>query len=233
MRKQVRTVSLICLALFFNAVEAADYQSIDSIHEAARQFVVEHTESVYQQSPDVKIGRLDSRLKLSRCGLPLEVYIPEGSRDLGRYTLGVRCDDDRPWSLNLPITVTIYKDIVVTADALPRGKILTGNDFRHVSYDVSKLPAGYIEDDRGIGMELKRRLSRGVPLTINMLRKPIIIKRGQQVSIIATTGRMEVRMPGKALAHGAAGDRIRVMNLKSKKKVEGTVTPSGNIRVDI
>ncbi|MBT8440366.1 MAG: flagellar basal body P-ring formation protein FlgA, partial [Gammaproteobacteria bacterium] len=148
-------------------------------------------------------------------------------------TLGVRCDDDKPWSLNLPITVTIYKDIVVTADALPRGKILTENDFRHVSYDVSKLPAGYIEDDRGIGMELKRRLSRGVPLTINMLRKPIIIKRGQQVSIIATTGRMEVRMPGKALAHGAAGDRIRVMNLKSKKKVEGTVTPSGNIRVDI
>jgi len=227
-------IYLICLGLLFTNVNAAEYQSIESIQNAAREFMVEHTEAVYDQSAEIKGGRLDSRLRLSQCSLPLEVYLPEGSRDLGRFTVGVKCTDARPWSLHVPITVTIYKDIMVTAKSLPRGRILAQSDLKTAKYDWSKLPAGYIEDlTYGVGMELKRRLSSGVPLTTTMMRMPHIIKRGQQVSIIARAGGMEVRMSGKALAHGAVGERIRVLNLKSKKKIEGTVTPFGDIKVDI
>lgn len=234
MQKQVIIIFLVYLGLSFTIVNAAEYQSIDSIHSAAREFISEHTKAVYNQSAEIKNGRLDSRLRLSQCSTPLEVYLPEGSRDLGRFTIGVKCTDASPWSLHVPITVAIYKDVMVTAKSLPRGKILAKSDFKAVKYDVSKLPAGYIEDlTYGVGMELKRRLSSGVPLTTTMMRKPEIIKRGQQVSIIARAGSMEVRMSGKALAHGAVGDRIRVLNLKSKKKIEGTVTPSGDIKIDI
>lgn len=177
---------------------------------------------------------MDPRLRLAQCSLPLDVFLPDGSRDLGRFTVGVRCTDSKPWSLHVPVTVTIYKEVMVTSQPLQRGKILTDSDFRQVKYDVSKLPAGYIEDKAyGIGMELRRRLSGGEPITVNMMRKPKIVKRGQQVSIIAVAGNMEVRMTGKALAHGAVGERIRVLNLKSKKKIEGTVTPSGDIRIDM
>jgi flagella basal body P-ring formation protein FlgA len=233
MRIQEKIVYLICLGLLCTKVSAAEYQSIDSIRNAARQFVHEHTKAVYDQEADIEVGRLDSRLRLSQCDMPLEVYLPQGSRDLGRFTVGVRCTDDKPWSLHVPTTVTIYKNIIVTAESLARGKILTENDFKHLEYDVSKLPAGYIVDaSYGVGMELKRRLSGGVPLTTTMMRKPKIIKRGQQVSIIAKAGNVEVRMSGKALAHGAVGERIRVLNLKSKKKLEGIVTPSGDVKVD-
>jgi flagella basal body P-ring formation protein FlgA len=234
MRKQVKFAYLVCLGLLFTHVNAAGYQSIDSIRNAALQFMNDHTEEVYEQEADIDVGRLDSRLMLNQCALPLEVYLPQGSRDLGRFTVGVRCTDDKPWSLHVPVTVTIYKNVIVTAESLPRGKILTESDFKHLKYDVSKLPVGYIEDAAyGVGMELRRRLSSGEPLTTTMMRKPKIIKRGQQVSIIAKAGSIEVRMLGKALAHGAVGDRIRVLNLKSKKKLEGTIMPSGDIRVDI
>ncbi len=234
MRTHVILLYLIFVAVFSGSARADGIQSIDSIHEAARRFITEHTQSVYQQPADISIGRLDRRLRLSQCGLPLDVYLPTGSRDLGRFMVGVRCADQKPWSLHVPVTVTIYENVIVTAEALPRGKLLTTNDLMIAKYDKSKLPAGHIDDvTDGVGMELKRRLSSGVPLTTSMLRKPRIIKRGQQVAIIAGAGGMEVRMTGKALAHGAVGDRIRVLNLKSKRKIEGTVTPSGNIRVDI
>ena len=128
----------------------------------------------------------------------------------------------------------MYKDVIVAAKSLSRGDVLTKSDFKHVKYDMSKLPAGYIEDPAyGTGMELKRRLATGAPLTKSMMVKPDIVKRGQHVSIVARVGSMEVRTSGKALAHGAVGDRIRVLNVKSKKKLEGTVTPSGDIKVDI
>ena len=234
MRKYLTITSLIFVLLNISSAHAVGVQRIDSIRDAARQFITEHTKAVYLQPAEIRVGKLDSRLRLSQCTLPLEVYLPPGSRDLGRLTVGVRCSDQKPWSLHVPVTVTIYQNVIVTAKSLPRGKILTMNDLKTAKYDKSKLPAGYIDElTDGVGFELKRRLSIGVPLTTVMIRKPRIIKRGQHVSIIATTGGMEVRMAGKALAHGAVGDRIRVLNLKSKKKVEGTITSTGDIRVDI
>lgn len=234
MQKYLTISFLIFLLLNISGAHASGVQSIDSIREAARQFIAEHTKTVYKQPAEIRVGKLDSRLRLSQCNLPLEVYLPAGSRDLGRLTVGVRCSDQKPWSLHVPVTVTIYQNVIVTAKSLPRGKILTMNDLKTAKHDKSKLPAGYVDEPTdGVGFELKRQLSIGVPLTTAMIRKPRIIKRGQHVSIIATAGGVEVRMAGKALAHGAAGDRIRVLNLKSKKKVEGTVTSSGDIRVDI
>lgn len=234
MLKTTATIYLSCLGLLASSAVAADYQSHQSIQDAVRQFMMEHTRSVYNQTAEIEKGRLDSRLRLNQCNMPLEVYLPEGSRDVGRITVGVRCADEKPWSLHVPITVTIYKDIVVTTRSLSRGTILSPGDFKRVRYDVSKLPNGYIADENtGIGMELKRHLSGDEPLTTSMFRKPKIVERGQQVSIVAGNGGMEVRMSGKALAHGAVGDRIRVLNLSSKKKIEGTVMPTGDIRVDL
>jgi len=220
--------------MFNSNAHATGYQSHDSIHAAVQQFMTEHTEAVYEQRAEIDNGQLDSRLNLSQCSSPLEVYLPVGSRDIGRLTVGVKCTDANPWSLHVPVTVTVYKNVVVAARSLSRGEVLTENDFKRVKYDMSQLPAGYIEDPvYGIGMELKRRLTTGAPLTTSMMKKPNIVKRGQHVSIVARTGGMEVRMSGKALAHGAVGDRIRVLNVRSKKKLEGTVTPSGDIKVDI
>lgn len=234
MRKRIKILFVLFLFVCISNAHTAGYQSHDSIHAAVQQFMTAHTVAVYEQRGEIKNGQLDSRLRLKQCSLPLEVYLPVGSRDIGRLTVGVKCTDSNPWSLHVPVTVTVYKNVIVAAKSLSRGEVLTEKDFKRVKYDMSKLPAGYIEDPRyGIGMELKRRLASGAPLTTSMMKKPHIIKRGQQVSIVARAGGMEVRMSGKALAHGAVGDRIRVLNVKSKRKLEGTVTPSGDINVDI
>ena len=234
MRALTRTLCLFCLGLFSGHAFAAGYQTHDSIYAAVRQFMAEHTRAVYNQPAEIEPGKMDSRLTLSQCSKPLEVSLPKGGRDLGRITVSVKCTDARPWSLQVPTTVTMYKDIIVAASSLPRGTILSADDFSRVKHDVSSLPNGYIADEQsGVGMELRRHLSAGTPLTTSMIRKPEIIRRGQQVVIIAVAGNLEVRMSGKALAHGGVGDRIRVLNLSSKQKVEGTILPSGDIRVDL
>lgn len=222
------------LYTFLANTHATGYQSLDSIYTAVQQFMTEHTQTVYQQRADIENGQLDSRLRLNQCSLPLEVYLPAGGRDIGRLTVGVKCTDTRPWSLHVPVTVKVYKHVVVASKSLSRGDLLTESDLKRIKYDMSQLPAGYIEEPAdGLGMEVKRRVSQGTPLTTSMIKKPNIIKRGQQVSIVARAGSMEVRMSGKALSNGAVGERVRVLNLKSKKKLEGTVTPKGDIKVDI
>lgn len=226
----------ICLSLCLltsTSVEAA-IQSHASIHKAARQFIIEHVSTIYNKKPEIKTGKLDKRLKLKRCNIPLEAYLPKGSRTLGNITIGIKCTGNKPWSLHVPASVSLYIDVLVTSQPLTRGTILNAGNLKRAKHDLAKLPNGYFKQlSQSIGMRLKRNLSAGTALTPAMLKKPQIIRRGQQVTMLAKTGRMEVRMTGKALANGAVGEIIQVMNLSSKQKLEGIITSTGEVQINL
>jgi flagella basal body P-ring formation protein FlgA len=213
---------------------AASYQSHKSIYQAARNFVQSQVISQQKQDASVKIGSLDSRLKLKRCAKPLQAFLPKGSRNMGKTTIGVKCNSTNPWSLNVPVTISVFKNVLVASRQLQKGTVLTASDIKLQKTDVAKLHYGFFETLKdGAGKKLKRRILTGVVLTPAMLKNPQLISRGQQINIVAQSGRMTVRMKGKALANGAVGERIKVLNVKSKKKLEGVITPSGEVKVEI
>lgn len=233
---QLRRCIVCCVlaGLMVSNAAAAAYQGHESIRNTARQFMLDHVAAAYSQQPEIVTGTLDSRLRLRKCDIPLQAFLPDGGRDLGKITVGIRCADSKPWSLHVPVTVRIFKQVVVATRTLPRGVVLTENDLKLARYDLAELNRGYFEDpSRFLGFKLKRRLSAGEPLTRVMVEKVRTISRGQQVVILASSGGMEVRTSGKALAHGAVGERIRVLNISSKQKLEGIVTEDGEIRVDM
>lgn len=224
----------VVLSLHTPVVQAAAYQSHASIYSAAKQFMNRHLTARYRQNAKITVGKLDSRFRLKRCEKPLQASLAKGSRDIGKTTVGIKCTGAKPWSLNLPVRVSLYRNVLVSTRLLDRGAILQAGDVKLASRDLADLPYGYIDDlAASIGMKIKRRINPGTALTPAMLKKPQIISRGQRVTIVADSGRMQVRMSGKALANGAAGDRIQVMNVSSKRKLEGVVTASGEVRVEI
>jgi len=213
---------------------AGTYQSHNSIYQAARNFVRSQVASQNNQQAEIKIGKLDSRLKLNQCNKKLNTFLPKGSRKLGKTTVGVKCTGRKPWSLHVSVTISVFKNVLVASHQLNKNSILTEADYKLEKHDLAELHYGFFEDLKSAaGMKLKRRVLAGAVLTPAMLKKPKIISRGQQISIMAQSGRMQVRMEGKALANGAVGERIKVMNLKSKQKLEGIVTSSGVVKVEI
>jgi flagella basal body P-ring formation protein FlgA len=228
--------SFICLYtfLYVPVVVAGTYQSHKSIYKTARIFIRSHVALQHEQTPEIKTGKLDSRLKLKQCNKKLRAFLPKGSREIGKITVGVKCSGSNPWSLHVPVTISVYKNVLVSARQIQKGTVLTASDLKLAKYDLAKLSYGYFEDVKdGIGMKLKRRAAAGAVLTAGMLKKPQIIKRGQIVTIMAQSGSMRVRMTGKALGSGAIGDRIKVMNIKSSKKLEGIITLNGEVKVEI
>ena len=225
-----------CLVTCFgmSTAVAGTYQSHKSIYQAARDFVRSHVISQQNQQAEIKIGTLDSRLKLKQCHKPLQAFQPNGSRDLGKTTIGVKCKGTNPWSLHVPVTISVYKHVLVASHQLQKGTVLTESDIKLKKIDMAKLHYGFFEElKQGTGKKLKRRILAGAVLTPAMLKNPQLIRRGQQITIMAQSGRMMVRMEGKALASGAVGERIKVMNIKSRKKLEGIITSSGEVKVDI
>ncbi len=223
---------ILCMSPVVYAEES--FQSHKSIYQVAKKFIRDSTVSKDRGMTKVVTGKLDSRLKLKKCGKSLHAFLPKGSRVIGKTTVGVKCTGAKPWSLNVPITISIYKNVLAAKHSLQKGDILTESDIKLIEYDVSTLSYGYFDHvEAGIGMKVKRHILSEKVLTPSMLKKPQVITRGQKISILADSGRMQVRMMGKALNNGAIGDRIKVMNMKSRQKIEGVVTSAAEVKVDI
>ncbi len=83
-----------------------------------------------------------------------------------------------------------------------------------------------------IGMETSRALYRGQAIDDANLRAPTLIKRNAIVQMEFARGSMVISAEGRALDNGGLGDRIRVMNLGSKRIVTVVVTGSDSVRAN-
>ncbi len=185
---------------------------------------------------DIRISakHLDARLRLPQCQSPLEASFPHANRQTtGNTLVAVGCNGPKPWSIYVPVTIQIYRDILVASQSLPQRRILTNNDIQMERLDINRYTGAYITDpDLIVGKQLIRPVQIGRPILANMLKEPLLIRRGELVTLLAKTQTYEVRMAGKALMDGASGDRIRVRNLRSKRIIEGNVARNGTVYVD-
>lgn len=214
------------------AATNGQFQSHDSIRQAARDYVL-RLRDVNDQI-EITTNKLDPRLKLATCTQALEAFMAPGSKTLGRTTVGVRCNGTTPWSMHIPVNVKLFKSVVVTSEALARGHLLNERDIRTERRDISTMHHPYMADSKAaVGKVIKRQLASGAIIEPGMLQAPILVRRGQSVTLLANAGGIQVRSQGKSMANGAAGERVKVRNTASKRIIEGEVTANGEIRVDM
>jgi len=215
------------------ALAAAHTQSHESIREAAAGHVLARHDGPRKELR-LQVGRLDSRLKLKQCDAPLETFSPPGRSLASKQTVGVRCVADQPWTLYVPVTLSIMRDILVASHELPRGSIISATDLRLEQRDVARLRNGYLEHPQEVvGKVLKRTLHQNDVLLPAQILLPLTVERGSKVTILARSGSLQVRMMGKALSGGAKGDLIEVVNDNSQKRVEGRVIAPGVVEVPL
>ena len=78
-------------------------------------------------------------------------------------------------------------------------------------------PAARRAEGRGQSGDLRPRpLAAGSGLTVDAFMADSMVKRGQQVTLLASAGGLEVRANGLALSDGGSADRVRVQNLASQ-----------------
>jgi len=92
--------------------------------------------------------------------------------------------------------------------------------------------AGTLADPaNAIGRRLRRPVDEGQTITTGLITAPTLVRRGQQVSIEASTGSLQVRMAGTALKDGALGDIIEVESASSGRTVEAVVRSEKSVEV--
>ena len=84
-----------------------------------------------------------------------------------------------------------------------------------------------------IGKEASRAFYRGQAIDESKLRAPTLIKRNAVVMMEYSSGPLSISAEGRALDNGALGERIRVMNLGSKRIVPVVVTGADSVKANL
>jgi flagellar basal body P-ring formation protein FlgA len=96
---------------------------------------------------------------------------------------------------------------------------------------AADLPGALSDPAEAVGLEARIAIHAGRPLRQVDLVAPALVDRNQVVPLVYQSGGLAIRTEGRALARGAAGEVIRIMNLGSHTTVSGRIGPDGAVYV--
>ncbi|MEZ5565148.1 MAG: flagellar basal body P-ring formation chaperone FlgA [Gammaproteobacteria bacterium] len=185
-----------------------------------------------QGPADLVADELDPRLRLKRCTQPLAATVPANGVGATRVTAEVRCAGKQPWRLFLPVQISATRSVVVAARSLARDTVLAPGDVRLAESVSGSAPTGAVRDPAfAVGRRLKRQVNEGQALTAGLLAAATVIQRGQDVTVEARSGALQVRMAGVARDDGALGDIIAVESKASGRLIQAVVRSAKSVEV--
>jgi flagellar basal body P-ring formation protein FlgA len=123
-------------------------------------------------------------------------------------------------------------DVVVPAHDIARGAVLIEGDLTTKSIAVMRVSDGILRNASDVaGREAKRALRAGEFLRNSDLKRPTLVAKGANVTMIFESPGIHLTAVGRALAEGGDGDTIAVLNPTSYRQVGAVVTGPGTVRV--
>lgn len=112
------------------------------------------------------------------------------------------------------------------------GEIISDADLIPVMLPPGLMNSSMLRDPGDlIGKEVRRPLMANRPVQDRAVMAPRAVVKGARVEIRFSSGALHLTAPGKALADGALGEIIRVVNSSSNTIVTGEVTAPGVVEV--
>ncbi|MCH9672514.1 MAG: flagellar basal body P-ring formation protein FlgA, partial [Gammaproteobacteria bacterium] len=219
--------SLLGLSTASGAAQPTQIEPLAAIEQAARSHLAQ-IERTPGRRATVAIRPLDARIRVAKCGQPLDTFLPPGAKPTGHTIVGVRCTG--AWRLFVSASVSEHGTVPVLVRDARRGETLTTAHLKLAEVDLARTRPGLIPTvARLAGQRLRRDLRAGNHLTSHDVDAPHWVKRGQQITLIAKSPGIQVRMDGLALTAGGPGDVIRAKNTGSNRVVEGVIIRPGVI----
>jgi flagellar basal body P-ring formation protein FlgA len=177
--------------------------------------------------------------------LPIPFMLPQGKLDIEvipsnpailkstRFSLICRVDGKVEKNFSIQGELRALAPVVIAADSLRRGTILTPANTKKVVKDLTEHDEPCTDQRLILGKRLKRSVRAQAVINASDVEIPPMIKRGQLVKIIFYQGSLYLTATGIARTDGKLNQIIRVRNANSNKLIQGRVTAPGVVEVII
>jgi flagella basal body P-ring formation protein FlgA len=160
-----------------------------------------------------------------------DLQLLPGDRFRARVT--IRTGDSAPMPLVLDGAATVLVRIPVPATTLPVGHTVSDGDLETTLQPVERVREDWLLDEAAlVGLETRRPLAAGRPVTETAIGEPYLVRRGDVVALVYRRGGLTLETPARAEADGTIGDRIEARNVASGARVVATVVAPATLLME-
>lgn len=213
-----------------NAIATTGEEALAKVQQAAMEQLKNLAATAAWAAPQMsaEVVRTNREIPLCPSGARVESMDPRG---LARMRFAVICGGQPGWRQEVLVRGKVSAEVAVAATDLMAGKILSPYDLLQERHDITLIPDTFSDLGQVAGLAARRSIRAGEVLRPNMLSAPQLVRRGDQVRIVARREQIEVSMAGEALDNGARGAIVRVRNasgntIRARVIEAGTVEPA-------
>jgi len=123
-------------------------------------------------------------------------------------------------------------EAAVVVRPIARGDVLREADIVIERRPRNEVSSDTVRDPQGaIGLAARQTMKPGQIIRRSDLTKPELVHRNEPVIMVFEQPGLVLTLRGKALASGAEGDTVDVINLQTKKTLQGVVSGSGRVTI--
>ncbi len=121
--------------------------------------------------------------------------------------------------------------IVVPSHDVARGTVLGDSDLEYQTVAVTDVRGGIVTSMNQLdGMETRRVLRAGEAVRTDDVRHPILVSKGQTVTMIFAAPGITLSATGRSMGEGGMGETVTIQNPVSFRQITGVVTGAGTVR---
>ena len=201
------------------------------------------------KADQVQIAALDPRVQVQSCPKSLTIDHPFSSKD----TVRVRCADP-VWQIYLQVSmptalvaapaatpkpgsgsgsppaavnpIPATKTVVVPKRLIQRGTVIEAEMLEEVSQQGGNMDSSLLQSMKdALTAEAVRDLSAGQALRVSDIRRAILVKQGQLVTMtVGDKSGFLITVRVEALQDGRMGEQVKLKNTESGRQISGIVT---------
>jgi flagella basal body P-ring formation protein FlgA len=165
----------------------------------------------------------------------LQVTAPKHTDWLGPvpFTVGIMVGGQSIKRITVPAYIEVQQSVVLAAKPLGRNQPIANSDIKIKKMNLTRVPANAVlSADQVIGQRANRSIAVNTILRMDQIDMPPLVRRGDLVQVLAESKVFKITTQAVAKENGAMGDRIRLMNLRSKKDLYGVVLDAQTVKVE-
>lgn len=225
----------ITLSQPISVTRAAMAVSPDLIKTEVHNFIISHL-PLKKATVTIKEIRWSGPVNLPKGKLSYHIEPKYYSDLIGKISLTIFFDVNGQLEKRLLVfaRVEVVEKVVLARNLISRGQLIQRSDLELCALELSQIKGQPLTD---IEMLSGKRASRHIyPKQVileNDVEIPPVVKRGDKVKIVVYFSNLTATARGVVRENGRIGDKIKVVNIDSKKSLYATVIDHKTVRIDL
>jgi flagella basal body P-ring formation protein FlgA len=205
------------------------------IENAVKRYIINHI-SYKKSAVIIKEIRYPSQVHLPKGKLTYQIQSKYHVNYIGNVSLAIVFKVNEQFEKRLPVIarVEVIDNVVVSSNLISRGQIIQKSDLELRTLELSKINGQPLTDiDDMLGKRASRHIYPQKVILESDVEIPPVLKRGDNVKIVVFLSNIVATARGVVRESGRIGDKVKVVNIDSKKTLYATIIDKNTVRIDL